>query len=101
MWSCHPQVDNERASVLRTEIGQHNAAVEWVAVRPDGLTDGAVTDYRLFPSPIRSPHLQPGQDEPHPALAHFIAELIDNDRLWQNWRGQMPAVYSAASRKEV
>ena len=93
-----PQVDNEQAAeVLRAEIGRHNAAVEWVAVRPDGLTDeDAVTDYRLFPSPIRSPIFNPGKTS-RINVAHFMAELIDNDALWQEWQGQMPAVYNAES----
>jgi len=31
-----PHVDNEKAAdYLRTQIGQNNTAVEWVAVRPD------------------------------------------------------------------
>ena len=33
-----PHVDNEKAAdYLRTQIGQNNASIEWVAVRPDGL----------------------------------------------------------------
>ena len=33
-----PHVDNEMAAdYLRTQIGQNNTAIEWVAVRPDGL----------------------------------------------------------------
>src|SRR6056297_1232214 len=35
-----PHSDNEHAADhLRTEIGQNNKHIEWVAVRPDGLVD--------------------------------------------------------------
>ncbi len=36
-----PQSDNEKAAdYLRTRIGTQNAAIEWVAVRPDSLING-------------------------------------------------------------
>ena len=35
-----PHVDNEEAAdYLRTRIGQTDEAIEWAAVRPDGLTN--------------------------------------------------------------
>ena len=51
-----PHVDNEKAAdFLRTEIGQNDGAIEWVAVRLDGLSDESeVTEYAVHPSPIRS-----------------------------------------------
>jgi hypothetical protein len=51
-----PHVDNEKAAdYLRTEIGQNNGAIEWIAVRPDGLiNEDKVTNYEIFQSPIRS-----------------------------------------------
>lgn len=92
-----PQADNEQAAeVLRTEIGQHHATVQWAAVRPDSLTDeDAVTDYRLFPSPIRG-LFNPGKTS-RINVAHFMAQLIDDDATWQAWQGQMPTVYNAES----
>lgn len=92
-----PQADNEQAAeVLRTEIGQGNAQIEWVAVRPDSLTDeDAVTDYRLFPSPIRG-LFNPGKTS-RINVAHCMADLIDHDATWQAWQGQMPAIYNATS----
>ena len=44
-----PHVDNEKAAdYLRTKVGQHDKAIEWVAVRPDGLTDeDRVTEYEV------------------------------------------------------
>ncbi len=90
-----PQADNEAAAnYLRTKIGQNDAAIEWVAVRPDGLVDeDTVTEYTIHPSPTRSPIFDAGQTS-RINVGYFMAELIDNDALWQAWKGQMPVVYN-------
>ena len=90
-----PHVDNEKAAdYLRTNIGQNDAMVEWVAVRPDGLIDEPmVTEYEVHPSPIRSAIFDAGKVS-RINVAHFMATLIDNDDLWQKWKGQMPVIYS-------
>ncbi len=93
-----PQADNEAATnYLRKKIGQNNAAIEWVAVRPDGLTDeDIVTEYTIHPSPTQSPIFDAGQTS-RINVGHFMAELIDNDALWQAWKGQMPVIYNEAA----
>ena len=50
-----PHVDNEKAAdYLRTEIGQEDKAIEWAAVRPDGLSnEDEVSEYDVHPSPTR------------------------------------------------
>ncbi len=90
-----PHVDNEQAAdYLRTQIGQQDGQIEWVAVRPDGLIDAdEVTPYESYPSPIRSAIFEAGQVS-RINVAHFMAELITNDECWQQWRGQMPLIYS-------
>lgn len=90
-----PQSDNEAAAeFLRTEIGQNDPLVEWAAVRPDGLIDqDVVTEYSLHPSPIRSAVFNAGQTS-RINVAHFMAELIDNDAVWAEWKGQMPVIYN-------
>lgn len=90
-----PHVDNEQAAdYLRTQIGQHNGAIEWVAVRPDGLIDEEeVTDYELHPSPTRSALFNPGKTS-RINVAHFMAELITDENSWQEWKGQMPVIYN-------
>ena len=92
-----PHVDNEKAAdYLRTNIGQNDAMVEWVAVRPDGLIDEPmVTEYEVHPSPIRSAIFDAGKVS-RINVAHFMATLINNDDLWQKWKGQMPVIYSKA-----
>ncbi len=93
-----PHVDNEQAAdYLRIEIGQADELIEWVAVRPDGLiNEEAVTEYEVYPSPIRSAIFDAGQTS-RINVGHFMAELITNDDTWRTWRGQMPVVYNKAS----
>ena len=93
-----PHVDNEQASdVLRIEIGQYNELIEWAAVRPDGLIDeDEISEYELHPSPIRSAIFDAGKTS-RINVGHFIAELITNDELWQQWKGKMPVIYNKHS----
>ena len=90
-----PHVDNEKAAdFLRTEIGQHDREVEWVAVRPDTLSnEGKVTEYEVYPSPIRSAIFNPGTTS-RINVGHFMAELIINQENWMRWKGQMPVIYN-------
>lgn len=90
-----PQVDNEKsADFLRTQIGQTNKQVEWVAVRPDSLiNEDKVTPYDIVPSPTRSAIFNAGKTS-RVNVAHFMADLITNEALWTEWQGQMPVVYN-------
>lgn len=90
-----PHRDNEKAAdYLRTAIGQGDEAIEWAAVRPDGLTDEAgVTAYDIHPSPTRSAIFDAGKTSRH-NVAHFMAELICDNKLWQRWKGAMPVIYN-------
>jgi hypothetical protein len=90
-----PQADNEQAAdYLRTEIGQENRGMEWIAVRPDTLIDeDDVTSYTLHPSPIRDPVFNAGKTS-RINVAHCMAELLTDNELWAHWRGQMPVIYN-------
>lgn len=90
-----PHVDNEQAAdYLRSNIGQNHTLIEWAAVRPDGLIDEEeVTEYEVHPSPIRSAIFDPGKTS-RINVGHFMAELITNDEIWQQWKGQMPVIYN-------
>lgn len=83
-----PHVDNEKAAdYLRTQIGQNNNAIEWVAVRPDGLiNEEKVTDYELHQSPTRSAIFNDGKVS-RINVGHFMANLIHDDSLWTKWKG--------------
>lgn len=93
-----PHVDNEKAAdYLRTTIGQKDEYIEWVAVRPDGLIDeNEVTEYEIHPSPIRSAIFNAGKVS-RINVGHFMSELINDDKLWNNWKGQMPVIYKKSS----
>jgi len=93
-----PHVDNEKAAdYLRTGIGQNDHFIEWVAVRPDGLiNEEKVSEYELYPSPIRSAIFNPGKTS-RINVGHFMADLISNENTWNTWKGQMPVIYNKSS----
>ncbi|NNE15191.1 MAG: SDR family oxidoreductase [Saprospiraceae bacterium] len=93
-----PHVDNEQAAdYLRTYIGQNDKQIEWVAVRPDGLiNENEVTAYETYPSPTRSAIFNAGKVS-RINVGHFMSELINDDNLWNKWKGQMPVIYSKTS----
>ena len=95
-----PHVDNEKAAdYLRTQIGQKNQFVEWIAVRPDGLIDNQeVTEYTIHPSPIRSAIFDAGKTS-RINVGNFMANLISDDSLWNKWKGQMPVIYNTTTTK--
>lgn len=92
-----PHSDNEQAAdYLRRKIGPKDKLIEWVAVRPDSLIDeDEVTPYEVYPSPTRSAIFDPGQTS-RINIGHFMADLITNDNIWQQWQGQMPVIYNKA-----
>jgi len=96
-----PHADNEKAAdYLRTGIGQHHDVIQWCAVRPDGLIDWAeVTPIDVHPSPTRSAIFDAGQTS-RINVACFMADLICDDDVWQQWKGQMPVVYNRDKLKE-
>ena len=92
-----PHVDNENAAdFLRTQIGQNDKGIEWVAVRPDALTDEKeVTEYDVHSSPIRNAIFDSGATS-RINVANFMVELILNEQTWLKWQGRMPVVYNHA-----
>ena len=90
-----PHVDNEKAAdYLRTQIGQNNNFIQWVAVRPDGLiNEETVTAYEIHLSPTRSAIFNADKTS-RINVAHFMANLISEAELWNTWKGQMPVIYN-------
>lgn len=87
-----PHADNEQASdVLRTNQSE---CIQWAVVRPDTLLDQAdVSPYTTHPSPTRSALFNPGKTS-RINVAHFMAELMTQNDIWQQWQGQMPVIYN-------
>lgn len=92
-----PHVDNEKAAdYLRTEVGQNDRVIEWVAIRPDNLIDeGEVTEYTVHASPTRSAIFDPGTTS-RINVGNFMADLITDHDMWNKWKGQMPVIYNKA-----
>jgi hypothetical protein len=67
--------------------------MQWIVVRPDTLTnDAVVSEYAVWPSPVRSALFNPGKTS-RINVAHFMADLMTNDANWDKWRGKMPVIY--------
>jgi len=92
-----PHADNEDAAeFLRTRIGLNDEAIQWTAVRPDTLIDEAeVTELEVHASPVRSAIFDAGKTS-RINVARFMADLIGNDEIWNQWRGKMPVIYNKA-----
>jgi|TARA_B110000240_G_C13419016_1_gene418574 hypothetical protein len=90
-----PHLDNEKAAdYLRTKIGQNDKAIEWVAIRPDALTDEEeITEYDVHASPIRNAIFDSGATS-RINVGNFMAELILNESTWLKWKGHMPVIYN-------
>lgn len=86
-----PAEDNQKAAdYLITKIGADNAFVQWVAVRPDTLTEGGVTDYSLHENLVNS-LFNPGKTN-MANVAHFICELVTNQQTWTRWKSKLPVI---------
>jgi len=90
-----PHRDNELASdFLRQKIGQDNPLLEWVVVRPDGLSnEGEVSAYDIYVSPTRNVIFDAGITS-RINVANFMARLVSDEILWSHWKGQMPVIYN-------
>lgn len=93
-----PHLDNEEASkYLRCQVGQQDESIEWTIVRPDTLVDNDdVSGYEIYSSPTRSAIFNAGQTS-RINVAHFMAELITEDTVWNSWKGQSPVIYNSDS----
>lgn len=90
-----PHADNEDAAAwLQSHYNPLGQNIEWVAIRPDSLSDeDAITAYDIFPSPVRNPIFDAGTTS-RVNVAGFITQLIINADMWRKWRGQMPVIYN-------
>jgi hypothetical protein len=89
-----PARDNQcAADFLHDVIEAADPYVQWVAVRPDSLREGDVTEYALHEGLVDS-IFRPGETN-RANVAHFMCELATDDRAWAGWRGRLPVIVNA------
>ena len=92
-----PARDNQQAAnFLHDVIGTSHPFVQWVAVRPDALLEGDVSEYTLheaLPSSLFTPDRTSMQN-----VALAMCELLTNPRAWDDWRGKLPVIVNATVR---
>ena len=86
-----PAKDNQRATdFLYDDIGTANRFVQWVAIRPDTLLEGDVSEYVLHENLV-STLFKP--DKTNMAnVAHFMSEMATDPDTWEKWKGMLPVV---------
>jgi nucleoside-diphosphate-sugar epimerase len=68
--------------------------IDWVAIRPDSLFDEEnESTYEIHNFKIRSPIFNSGKTS-RINVSHFMAELVTNDKLWQEWKYNTPVIYN-------
>ena len=90
-----PGRDNQRAAdFLHEVIEADDAYAQWVAVRPDTLKEGEVTEYALHEGLVDS-LFRPGATN-MANVAHFICELATDPEAWAAWQGKLPVIVNAS-----
>lgn len=97
-----PHLDNELASAyLRDKVGLKHKFIEWTCVRPDALTNEKTNDeYEVYESPISNVIFDSG-DTSRLNVARFMTDLLEDDALWQTWKGKMPVVYDKTEKQNL
>ena len=91
-----PASDNQNAAdYLRDRIGLVDPAIQWVVVRPDSLTEGDVSEYKVHESLVSS--LFKPKATAMANVAHFMCELVTEPRLWDECKEKMLVIVDASS----
>lgn len=86
-----PARDNQRAAdFLRGVVGAGHPFVEWVAVRPDTLLDGDVSDYSLHEGVVG--RLFAPNSTTMANVAHFVCELATDPKVREEWACRLPVI---------
>ena len=89
-----PARDNQRAAdFLQADFAAGSPFVQWVAVRPDTLREGNVSDYELHPTLVSSLFKPDSTNMAN--VAHFMCELVTDPEKWERWRGKLPVIVNA------
>jgi len=95
-----PHVDNEAAAdyiwnslgtTTKTNAGD---SLEWCVVRPTDLIEGTPTleSYKLYQKPVGG--LFGSGEATRSNVATFMVDLTINDKLWNEWKYQMPVLHN-------
>ncbi|MFZ1288839.1 MAG: NAD(P)-binding oxidoreductase [Melioribacteraceae bacterium] len=89
-----PHRDNmSAANYLINKVGT-KGNIDWVAVRPDGLIDDEKeSPYEVVNETKRSPIFNPGKTS-RINVSHFMAKLVTDEKLWQEWKFRTPVIYN-------
>lgn len=91
-----PARDNQDAAdFLIGEVGSSNPHVEWVAVRPDSLVEGDVSEYALHEQLVAS--LAKPDHTAMSNVAHFMCELVCDTQAWAEWQSKLPVIVNAST----
>jgi uncharacterized protein YbjT (DUF2867 family) len=89
-----PAGDNQRAAdFLHDVVEAGDPCAQWVAVRPDTLKEGDVTEYAVHEGLVDS-LFRPGETN-MANVAHFMCELATDPEVWAAWRGRLPVIVNA------
>jgi hypothetical protein len=93
-----PANDNQQvANFLCNDIGMTHPFVQWVAVRPDTLLAGDVSEYALHGGLVSSLFAPDSTNMAN--VAHFMGELVTNPKTWDEWQGKLPVIINATPAK--
>jgi nucleoside-diphosphate-sugar epimerase len=93
-----PARDNKLAAdFLSADIGATNPFVQWAVVRPDTLLDGDVSEYALHEGLVSSLFVPDSTNMAN--VAHFMCELVEHAKTWDDWKGKLPVITNASAAK--
>lgn len=97
-----PHKDNVKAAEYLCDIiGESNNKIEWTAVRPDTLiNEDKESKYEILESPKQSPVFNAGKTS-RINVAHFMAELLSDEKLWEKWKYKMPVIYNVENESAI
>ena len=89
-----PHTDNVNSGDYLLKNIKESERFEWIAVRPDSLIDETiVSEYEIVNMKKRSPIFDPGKTS-RINVAHFMVDLLSDDKLWQVWKYKAPVIYN-------
>ncbi len=93
-----PAEDNQQAAnFLHESFGMTSPFVQWVAVRPDTLLDGDISEYTLHEGHVSSLFAPDSTNMAN--VANFMCELFVNPKVWDDWKGKLPVIINARTSK--